>query len=127
MSIEKSKRPESVPDYAATRVIEAAARMFIYIRKRAEEGDVEAVAIEADILTPTEERNYRVSLLSSEKQAPLRFCPQCGLTMCYQNEDADGPCDQWVCCGVDVDGIEYRGCFNYVEATPEEARRINPR
>lgn len=127
MSIEKLKRPESVPDDAATRVIEAAARMFIYIRKRAEEGDAEAQAIEADILMPTEKQNCSVSLLSSEKEVPLRFCPRCGLPMCYQNEDADGPCDQWVCCGVDVDGVERRGCFNYVEATPAEARRINPR
>lgn len=56
-----------------------------------------------------------------------KLCPKCGLPMGYQNEDADGPCAIWACVGATVDGVEHRGCFNYVEVTSEEARQINPR
>lgn len=50
------KKPELVPDDAATRVMEAADRMFTYIKNRAEAGDVEAQLLLADIFQPREQR-----------------------------------------------------------------------
>lgn len=64
--------------------------------------------------------------MSSETGTGARICPECGVPLCYQNEDADGPCDQWVCCGIQVDGVDRPGCFTYYAATQEEIERINP-
>lgn len=40
-------------------------------------------------------------------------CEKCGLTMGYQDGDADGPCDQFVCYGTDTAS----GCWNCQENT----------
>ena len=52
----------------------------------------------------------------SHQKETQPYCPKCNCVLMYQDEDADGPCDQFVCMG---DDGENRGCLDYY--TREEA------